>query len=196
MGKLTVGNRGWYNGADYDIVGTSFEQASGTELLVLHRMGDEAAIAVVSAMVEQPIQEQFKVGDQVRTYHTFEGDVVGFERDTNRAICRSIHTETNGTRKRYAYKGHELMKFFKSSESLLADMPHSGKVFKTFIPGKRYLITALTGESFAVVAHNHAQQMIPLITLNDLEANTIVVLPADTTPQTFKMFGILQAQQL
>lgn len=72
-----------------------------------------AAMQVHKGAVEPIANTIFKVGDTVRTEHSFRGKVTGFEEAENRVICishRDNKSKHEGGRVRYSYRVDDLEK--------------------------------------------------------------------------------------
>lgn len=110
-GKLEVGTRAFWNGKIWEIVA---EDKLHWILFDSHEqsmLGLGKARAVFKSQVEVVADEAFNIGDKVRTYHTFTGKVIAFDRERNEVICISTAPDPKGgERARWAYKVNELQR--------------------------------------------------------------------------------------
>ncbi|MMZ45228.1 hypothetical protein D3C76_403850 [compost metagenome] len=75
------------------------------------------AVGFSPKAIQPLVTDVFKVGDRVKSRHTFEGVVTGYEEETNRVIVISDRIDEyidrdgpgSGTRVRYSYKIHDLI---------------------------------------------------------------------------------------
>jgi hypothetical protein len=110
--KLTVGLMAFWQGQEFKIVA---EQPSNWVLYSETHKSD-SALVVHKRQVQPLITSIFKLNDEVRSvFGGFSGIVIGFEKETNRALCMPIAAvrclragEDKIDRVRYAYRFDEL----------------------------------------------------------------------------------------
>lgn len=103
MRQIRIGDEVIFEGVTYQVVGMLGDQA----VLFNPDVCSNSSKLVPVSLLEMPAENIFDIGDEVRSHHWFRGEVVGFEPDTNRVVCRKWNCTD---RVRYAYKIHELIK--------------------------------------------------------------------------------------
>jgi hypothetical protein len=97
--------RKWYNGKVVKLIEKRFHYSTVEGKF-------DGVHAVPNSYLEDYCEDAFKIGDKVSNPKGFfEGVVTGFEPKENRVVCLSEYDKSGKTRKRYAYKPHEIEKF-------------------------------------------------------------------------------------
>jgi hypothetical protein len=101
MRSITVGSKVLFEGFTYQVVGITGDHAA-----IFHpEVSNTAAFLVPVSRLTLDAEATFEIGDKVCSHLSFRGRVTGFEKETNRVICKS---DRQNDRVRYAYKPHEL----------------------------------------------------------------------------------------